>query len=125
MYGVAQFIENGRFQVLAVPMSWIQKEFLMWPKSLNNEKIDKMRKEGTIFKGATKSVPVIVTRKFRSFQAAEASVEELSKKDVSDFEAKKKQLKSAKKKRPAEKRNDYNSLCKGMFSFKWFNYKLT
>lgn len=117
MYGVAQFMENGRLQVLAVPMSWIQKGFLMWPKSLSNEKIDKMRQEGTVFNGSTKSIPVIVARKFRSFQAAEASVEELSKKDVSDFEAKKKQLKPAKKKKLAEKQSDYNKLCEGIISF--------
>ncbi|XP_021707814.1 uncharacterized protein LOC110678778 [Aedes aegypti] len=70
-----------------------------------------MRKDGTVFNVATKAIPVIVTRKFRSFQAAEASVEELSKKDVSDFEGKKKQLKSNKKRKCDHKRNDYNELC--------------
>lgn len=113
MFGVAQFMENGRLQVLAVPMSWIRKGLLMWPKSLSNDKIDKMRKEGTAFNGATKGIPVLVTRKFRSFQAAESSVEELSKKDVSDFEGKKKLLKSNQKKRSEQKRNDYNELCTG------------
>lgn len=114
MYGVTQFIEKSRLQVLAVPMSWIHQEMLMWPKSLSNEKIEKMRKEGTVFNGSTKPIPVIVAKKFRSFDAAEAFVEDLSKKDISDFEAKKQQLKAAKKQKIPKKRNDYNALCEGI-----------
>nr|XP_029710337.1 uncharacterized protein LOC115256214 isoform X2 [Aedes albopictus] len=125
MFGVAQFMENGRLQVLAVPMSWIRKGLLMWPKSLSNDKIDKMRKEGTAFNGATKGIPVLVTRKFRSFQAAESSVEELSKKDVSDFEGKKKLLKSNQKKRSEQKRNDYNELCTAIAHKKRVNSTVT
>lgn len=114
MFGVVQFLENGRLQVLTVPMSWVKGGFLMWPKSIGNDKIERMRKDGTSFHGATKAIPVMVTKKFRNLAPAEAAVEELARKDVSDFEGKKKVLAKKKKKKPATKLDELNELCAGM-----------
>lgn len=116
MFGVVQFLENGRLQVLAVPMSWMKGGFLMWPKAIGNDKIEKMRMDGTAFHGSTKSIPAMITKKFRNFKSAEAAVEELSRNDVSDFEGKKKMLKTAKRKKPVAKLADLNDLCAGMYS---------
>lgn len=119
MFGVVQFLENRRLQVLAVPMSWMKGELLMWPKSISNEKIEKMRKDGTEFHGSTKAIPALVTQKFRKFESAEAAVEELARKEVSDFEGKKKILKAAKKKKKSVPRtNDFNDLCTGNYKNK-------
>lgn len=88
----------------------------MWPKSIGNDKIEKMRMDGTDFQGSTKAIPALVTRKYRTFKPAEAAVEELARKEVSDFEGKKKILKTAKRKnKPVSKTNDLNDLCAGNY----------
>ncbi|XP_062541459.1 uncharacterized protein LOC134209494 [Armigeres subalbatus] len=121
MFGVVQFLENGRLQVLTVPMSWVKGGFLMWPKSIGNDKIERMRKDGTSFHGATKAIPVMVTKKFRNLAPAEAAVEELARKDVSDFEGKKKVLAKKKKKKPATKLDELNELCAALVQKKQLN----
>lgn len=122
MFGVAQFLENGRLQVLAVPMTWVKGGLLMWPKSISNDKIEKMRKDGTPFHGSTKPIPAMITKKFRNFEPAEAAVEELARKDVSDFEGKKKALKATKRKKPVPKLDGLNDLCAGKTHFKSSNF---
>ncbi|XP_055611216.1 uncharacterized protein LOC129757876 [Uranotaenia lowii] len=109
MFAVVQFIENNKFQVLAVPTSWIQKNVLMWPK-LSVEKIERLRVSGSEFNGPTKRIPVIVWRKLRNFKAAEKAAEELARKEVSDVEGKKKLLKPEKKPKLIDAKN-YNLMC--------------
>ncbi|KXJ81611.1 hypothetical protein RP20_CCG018606 [Aedes albopictus] len=108
MYAVVQFIENNKFQVLAVPVSWIRSGNLLWPK-MSNDKIEHLRVSGNEFHGAHKRIPVIVTGKFRSFEAAEKAADELAKKEVSDVEGKKKKLKPQKKP-PLATAKDYNAM---------------
>ncbi|XP_055541988.1 uncharacterized protein LOC129727810 [Wyeomyia smithii] len=96
MFAVVQFIENNKFQVLAVPVSWVKSGNLMWPK-MSNEKIEALRATGTEFHGATKRIPVIISRKVRNFLAAEKIADELTKKEVSDVEGKMEKLKPPKK----------------------------
>lgn len=111
MYAVVQFIENNKFQVLAVPVSWIRSGNLLWPK-MSNDKIEHLRVSGNEFHGAHKRIPVIVTGKFRSFEAAEKAADELAKKEVSDVEGKKKKLKPQKKP-PLATAKDYNAMVAG------------
>lgn len=92
MYAVVQFIENGKFQVLSVPATWIRGGTLLWPKLLSNEKVEQMRREGIQYHGSTKTIPVIVTKKCKNFKSAEAAAESLTKQDVSDVDTKKKKL---------------------------------
>lgn len=115
MFAVVQFIENKKFQVLAVPVSWIKSGNLLWPK-LNNEKIEALRVSGAEFNGATKRIPVIIWKKVRNFQAAEKAADDLAKKEVSDIEGKKKKLKPQKKP-TLKKGKDYNAMFAGKFSF--------
>ncbi|XP_055544990.1 uncharacterized protein LOC129730038 [Wyeomyia smithii] len=98
MFAVVQFIENNKFQVLAVPVSWIKSGNLMWPK-ITNEKIEALRAAGDEFHGATKRIPVVISRKVRNFLAAEKIAEELTKK--------KKKLKPPKK--PVSTKNKENN----------------
>ncbi|XP_062549884.1 uncharacterized protein LOC134214541 [Armigeres subalbatus] len=119
MFTVAQFFEKQQLRVLAVPVSWLRDGFLMWPKIPSNEKLDKLRMEGVEFNGATKRIPAISSRKYKSSQAAEAAAEELLKQDVSDIEAKRKLLKhrkdEASKPRPLK---DYNKVIQEISSSK-------
>lgn len=113
MFAVVQFIENKKFQVLAVPVSWIKSGNLMWPK-MSNEKIEALRVSGAEYNGATKRIPVIIWKKVRNFQAAEKAADELAKREVSDVEGKKKKLEPQKK--PAlKKTKDYNAMFTGNF----------
>ncbi|XP_062556649.1 uncharacterized protein LOC134221474 [Armigeres subalbatus] len=117
MFTVVQFFEKQQLQVLAVPVSWVREGILMWPKIPSNEKLDKMRTEGHEFHGATKKIPVIPSRKYKSLQAAEAAAEELLKQDVSDIETKRNLLKHRKAK-PIDPRplKDYNKIIQGINS---------
>ncbi|KXJ73642.1 hypothetical protein RP20_CCG015298 [Aedes albopictus] len=108
MFAVIQFIENTKFQVLAVPVSWIKNGNLLWPK-LSNEKIEHLRVSGAEHHGAFKRIPVIITKKFRNFEAAEKAADDLAKRDVSDVEEKRKKLKPQKKP-PLKKPKDYNAM---------------
>lgn len=111
MFAVIQFIENTKFQVLAVPVSWIKNGNLLWPK-LSNEKIEHLRVSGAEYHGAFKRIPVIITKKFRNFEAAEKAADDLAKRDVSDVEEKRKKLKPQKKP-PLKKPKDYNAMLSG------------
>lgn len=112
MFAVVQFIEQNKFQVLAVPVSWIKGGVLSWPK-LSNEKIEGLRVSGSEYHGAAKRIPVIIWKKFRKFDAAEKAADDLALKDVSDVEGKRKKLKPQKK--PAlEKSKDYNAMFEGI-----------
>nr|XP_029709889.1 uncharacterized protein LOC115255841 [Aedes albopictus] len=119
MFTVAQFFEKQQLRVLAVPASWVRDGYLLWPKLSSNEKLDKLRTEGMEFHGATKKIPVISSRKFKSLQAAEAAADDLLKQEVSDIEAKRKLLKHRKvvseKPRPLK---DYNKIIKEIASSK-------
>lgn len=112
MFTVAQFFEKQQLRVLAIPSSWIRGGCLLWPKLLSNDKIDKMRVDGTEFHGASKKIPAIVTRKYRSLQAAEAAAEDLLKHEVSDIETKRKLLKHSNVKQ--NPRKDYNRAIESM-----------
>lgn len=114
MFSVTQFFEKQQLRVLAVPSSWVRGGFLLWPKLLSNDKIEKMRVGGIEFHGSSKKIPVIVTRKYKSLQAAEAAAEDLLRQEVSDIEAKRKLLKHSNvKKNP---RKDYNQAIESMMS---------
>lgn len=119
MFGVVQFLENGRMQVLAVPMSWMKGHLLMWPKSIGNEKIEQMRKNGTVFHGSTKAIPALLVKKCRKLESAEAAVVELAQKEVSDLDGKKKILKSMKKKKSDSGAKDLNDLCTGRYYYRY------
>lgn len=106
MFAVIQFIENSKFQVLAVPVSWIKGGILQWPK-ISNDKIESLRVNGLEFHGSTKRIPIIIWKKLRSFEAAEKAADELAMKEVSDVEGKKKRLKPQKQPAPG-KSTDYN-----------------
>lgn len=111
MFAVVQFIENKKFQVLTVPMSWIKNGILLWPK-LSNEKIEKLRESGAEFHGSVKRIPVIIWKKIRSFEAAERAADDLAKTEVSDVEGKKKILKQSVKSKPVDSK-DYNAMFAG------------
>lgn len=111
MYSVVQFIEKQKFNVMAVPSSWVKKSCLFWPK-LSNAKIEKLRIDGRDFDGSTKKIPVIVHKRFKELRQAEESAEALAKREVSDADDKKKRLKPVKKPKAAAP-TDYNSLVKG------------
>lgn len=115
MFTVVQFFEKQQLRVLAVPVSWVRDGFLMWPKLPSNEKIENLRTGGNDFHSATKKIPVIVSRKYKSLQAAEAAAEDLLKQEVSDIETKRKLLKHQKSKavesRPLK---NYNKIIEGM-----------
>lgn len=111
MFAVVQFIEHNKFQVLAVPVSWIKSGVLLW-LNISNEKIESLRVIGANYHGAAKRIPVIIWKKFRKFDAAEKAADELAKRDVSDVEGKKKKLKPQKK--PSlEKTKNYNAMLAG------------
>ncbi|XP_058819580.1 uncharacterized protein LOC131682241, partial [Topomyia yanbarensis] len=115
MFTVAQFFEKQQLRVLAVPVSWVRGGFLMWPKLPSNEKLDKLRMEGIEYHGATKKIPVIVGRKYKSLQAAEAAAEDLLKQEVSDIENKRNLLKHRKgKATDASLFKDYNKIIQEM-----------
>lgn len=111
MFAVVQFIENRKFQVLAVPISWIKGGILQWPK-MSNEKIENLRVSGAEFHGTSKRIPIIIFKKFRNFDAAERAADDLAKRDVSDVEGKKKKLKAQKLSVPG-KTKDYNAMLTG------------
>ncbi|XP_062711083.1 uncharacterized protein LOC115262857 [Aedes albopictus] len=109
MFAIVQFIENNKFNVLAVPTSWIKKNQLMWPKIAN----DKMRESGAEFRGSVKHIPVMVLKKLRNFEAAEKAADELAKKDVSDVEGKQKILKAKIKPKVVSSKN-YDAMFEEM-----------
>ncbi|XP_021703770.1 uncharacterized protein LOC110677188 [Aedes aegypti] len=119
MFTVAQFFEKQQLRVLAVPVSWVRDGCLLWPKLPSNEKIEKLRNGGCEFHGATKRIPVIVSRKYKSLHSAEAAAEDLLKQEVSDIETKRKLLKHRKSK-PEESRplKDYNKIISEIASSK-------
>lgn len=114
MFTVAQFFEKQQLRVLAVPVSWVHDGCLMWPKIPSNEKLDKLRTGGNEFHGATKKIPAIMGRKFKTLQAAEAAAEDLLKLEISDVDTKRKLLKRRREKsvvsRPLK---DYNKIIHG------------
>lgn len=127
MFSVVQFFEKQQLRVLAVPASWVRDGYLMWPKLSSNEKLDKMRTNGIDFHGATKKIPAITSRKYKSLKAAEAAAEELLKHDISDIDAKRKLLKNCKTKSATSQRSrDYNkiigSMASGLLSLIKFTY---
>lgn len=111
MFAIVQFIENNKFNVLAVPTSWIKKNQLMWPK-IANDKIEKLRESGAEFRGSVKHIPVMVLKKLRNFEAAEKAADELAKKDVSDVEGKRKILKAKIKPKVVSSKN-YDAMFEG------------
>lgn len=114
MFTVAQFIEKQKLNVLAVPASWVRDGCLMWPKIPSNEKLENLRTGGHEFHGATKKIPAMVGRKYKTLEAAEAAAEDLLKKEVSDIEGKRKILKHRKdKKVESRPLKDYNKIIQG------------
>ncbi|XP_055604946.1 uncharacterized protein LOC129753177 [Uranotaenia lowii] len=102
--------ENQRFKVINVPSSWIQHGILKWPK-LSNEKIEKLRVSGTPYFGSTRSIPAIVSRRYRNFDSAEAAADAMTNTEVSDLDNKKATLKALKTKdRKLKPGKNYNAL---------------
>uniref|UniRef100_A0A0P6IXW0 DUF4806 domain-containing protein n=1 Tax=Aedes aegypti TaxID=7159 RepID=A0A0P6IXW0_AEDAE len=93
---------------MAVPTKWVDKSCLLWPRA-SNAKIEQLRISGQTFEGATKKIPAIVCGRFKEISLAEEAVEELSKREVSDVDGKKKRLKPAKKPKASAKKN-YNDM---------------
>ena len=120
MFAVVQLIENQKFKVLVVPVSWIRNGVLLWPKLLSEQKIEELRINGTAYKGATKQIPVIVNERYKKLATAEAAADDLAMKEVSDVDGKKKRLKPEKKKKAAAVK-DYNKLFAGKFPCNSFN----
>lgn len=113
MFTVAQFFEKQQLRVLPVLVSWVRDGILMWPKIPSNEKLDKLRKDGTEFHGVTEKIPVITSRKYKTLQAAEAAADDLLKQDVSDIETKRQLLKHRKMKTTEVRSKDYNKIIQG------------
>lgn len=117
MYTVVQFIENQKFKVMAVPSGWVRKNLLFWPK-LSNAKIEALRVSGDDYDGPTKKISVIVCNKYKKLDMAEEAAEELSKREVSDVDSKRKRLKPTKKPKLASPK-DYNLMIQGKFDFRF------
>lgn len=111
MYSVVQLIENNKFKVMTVPTGWVKKGLLHWPK-LPNIKIEALRVTGQEYDGPSKKIAVIVFKKFKNLQMAEEAAEELSKREVSDVDNKRKRLKPAKKPKCTNSK-DYNLMAQG------------
>ncbi|KXJ75917.1 hypothetical protein RP20_CCG010753 [Aedes albopictus] len=109
MYSVVQLIENNKFKVMTVPTGWVKKGLLHWPK-LPNIKIEALRVTGQEYDGSSKKIAVIVFKKFKNLQMAEEAAEELSKREVSDVDNKRKRLKPAKKPKCTNSK-DYNLMA--------------
>lgn len=114
MYSVVQLIEKNKFKVIAVLSTWVRKNSLLWPK-LSNSKIEALRVTGQDYDGPTRKIPVIVFKKFKNLQMAEDAAEELSKREVSDVDNKRKRLKPAKSPKMASSK-DYNLMVQGKFA---------
>lgn len=119
MYTVVQFVENQKFKVMAVPSEWVRKNFLFWPK-LSNVKIEALRIGGGAYDGPTKKIPMIMYKKFKNLSMAEEAADDLSKREVSDVDNKRKRLKPMKKPKLAS-RKDYNLMLKGKFNFQYYS----
>lgn len=114
MYSVVQLIEKNKFKVIAVPSTWVRKNSLLWPK-LSNSKIEALRVTGQDYDGPTRKIPVIVFKKFKNLQMAEDAAEELSKREVSDVDNKRKRFKPTKAPKMASSK-DYNLMVQGKFA---------
>ncbi|XP_053699461.1 uncharacterized protein LOC128746438 [Sabethes cyaneus] len=110
MYTVVQFVENQKFKVMAVPSGWVKKNYLFWPK-LSNVKIEALRVSGDAYDGPTKKIPMIIFKRFKNLLLAEEAAEDLSKREVSDVDNKRKRLKGMKKPKLASQK-DYNLMIK-------------
>ncbi|XP_065079418.1 uncharacterized protein LOC135702318 [Ochlerotatus camptorhynchus] len=96
---------------MAVPSGWVKKSFLFWSK-LPNVKIEALRVSGQEYNGPTKKIAVIVYKTFKEHHLAEGAAEELSKREISDVDSKRKRLKPTKKPKPVTSK-DYNMMVQG------------
>ncbi|XP_065076058.1 uncharacterized protein LOC135699694 [Ochlerotatus camptorhynchus] len=100
---------------MAVPSGWVKKSFLFWPK-LPNVKIEALRVSGQDYNGPTKKIAVIVYKTFKEHHLAEGAAEELSKREVSDVDRKRKRLKPTRGPKPVTSK-DYNMMVQGSMSY--------
>lgn len=78
LFAVVEFVsKTSALKVLAVPMTWLKDDLLLWPKLMNGEAIYALRKEGTALDEGieTDSFPVIVLQQFEDYHSAEAAVQ--------------------------------------------------
>ncbi|XP_055616232.1 uncharacterized protein LOC129762208 isoform X3 [Toxorhynchites rutilus septentrionalis] len=110
MFTVVTLIEHQQFRVLTVPTSWIKDGVLMWPTKLPNNKINKMRREGTEYHGSVKSIPIIINSKFRNFKSAEVEADIILK-----SESLKKNSNNERSEYP-EREKKYNTICQDIIN---------
>lgn len=112
MFSIVQFFENSRFQVLAVPTSWIKDDVLLWP-SAPNKIIEKLRTSGGHYEGKGRNITVSVLETAGDAATADKIASDCAQLEVSDVEAKKRKLKPPRKPKRVEK--NYNKMIAGEY----------